>query len=165
MLQQNEQLTGAWAGSYRDKWKWDRVGWGSHCVDCYPSNCPYRVFVRDGKVVREEPAANFAPVEPGVPDMNPAGCQKGAAWSQMLYGDERVLYPLRRAGERGEGRWRRVSWDEALDEIADAVLDTIEESGRSRSRTGRQAKGHTSVALAGSPWLARRDRHRRSGRD
>ena len=38
---------------YRDRWRWDSVAWGSHCVDCYPSNCPHRVFVRDGKVVRE----------------------------------------------------------------------------------------------------------------
>jgi len=60
---------------YRDRWKWDKVAWGSHCVDCYPSNCPFRVFVRDGKVVREEQAGNFPVIEQGVPDMNPAGCQ------------------------------------------------------------------------------------------
>jgi nitrate reductase alpha subunit len=65
--------------------------WGSHCVDCYPSNCPYRVYVRDGVVVREEQAATFETVEEGVPDMNPAGCQKGASWSQLLYGQDRVL--------------------------------------------------------------------------
>ena len=57
------------------------------------------------------------------------GCQKGAAWSQLLYAPERVLYPLKRAGERGEGKWKRVSWDEALSDIADAMLDAIEELG------------------------------------
>ena len=34
---------------------------------------------------------------------------------------------LRRAGERGEGRWQRISWDEAMTEIVDAMLDTIQE--------------------------------------
>ena len=121
--------SGRWASAYRDKWKWDDMAWGCHCVDCYPSNCPHRVYVRDGRVVREESAANFEPVEAGVPDMNPAGCQKGASWSEMLYGKERVLHPLRRVGERGEGRFERVSWDEALGEIADAMLDAIQESG------------------------------------
>ena len=142
----------AWEDKYRDVWRWDRVAWGSHCVDCYPSNCPYRVYVRDGVVVREEQAATFQTVEEGVPDMNPAGCQKGASWSQLLYGQERVLYPLRRAGERGEGRWRRVSWDEALTEIADAMLDAIQESSpQSIVRIGTPGEGGVqSIALAGA---------------
>ena len=62
--------------------------------------------------------------------MNPAGCQKGAAWSEMLYGKERVLYPMRRTGERGEGRFERVSWDEALAEISDATAGCDREVGR-----------------------------------
>ena len=122
-------MENGWAESYRARWRWDDVRWGCHCVDCYPSNCPYRVYVKDGRVVREEPAARFETIEAGVPDMNPAGCQKGAAWSQMLYGKERVLHPLRRVGERGEGRFERVSWDAALGEIADAMLDAIQASG------------------------------------
>jgi DMSO reductase family type II enzyme molybdopterin subunit len=114
---------------YRERWRWDKVFWGTHTVDCYPGNCPMRVYVRDGKVVREEQAGNFPRVEVGVPDMNPLGCQKGVCWGQHLDAPDRVLHPLRRAGERGEGRWERVSWDEALDEIADSMLDAIEEGG------------------------------------
>ncbi|MFQ5666794.1 MAG: molybdopterin-dependent oxidoreductase [Candidatus Binatia bacterium] len=114
---------------YRDRWRWDKVVWGTHCVDCYPGNCPMRVYVRDGKIIREEQAGTFARIEPGVPDMNPMGCQKGACWSQTLDAPDRVLYPLRRAGARGEGRWERVSWDEALGAIADSMLDAIEAEG------------------------------------
>jgi DMSO reductase family type II enzyme molybdopterin subunit len=108
---------------------WDRVAFGTHCVDCYPNNCPLYVFVKDGKVVREELAGVLEPVAPGVPDMNPMGCQKGLAWSRELYAPDRVLYPMRRAGERGEGRWERISWDEALAEVADAMIDAVEEVG------------------------------------
>jgi DMSO reductase family type II enzyme molybdopterin subunit len=147
---------GVWADAYRERWKWDAVAWGSHCVDCYPSNCPYRVYVRDGAVVREEPAGTFETVEAGVPDMNPAGCQKGAAWSQMLHGRERVLHPLRRAGERGEGRWQRVSWDDALTEIADAMLDAIQESGpASIVSVGTPAEGGTQTMNLSKPVFAR----------
>src|SRR3972149_4268062 len=78
-------------GRYRERWRWDSVTWGSHCVDCYPSNCPFRVFVRDGKVVREEQAGTFPVIEAGVPDMNPAGCQE--------VGPESII----RIGEPAEG--------------------------------------------------------------
>ena len=64
-------------GRYGESMGFDRWGWGSHCVDCYPSNCPYRVYVKDGVIVREEQAGTFPVIEPGVPDMNPMGCQKG----------------------------------------------------------------------------------------
>ena len=145
-----------WAEAYRERWKWDKIAWGTHCVDCYPSNCPYRVYVRDGKVVREEPGGTYEVVEEGVPDMNPSGCQKGAAWSQMLYGKERLLHPVRRAGERGEGKWEQVSWDEALTEIADAMLDAIQESGpESIVRIGTPGQGGTQSMVLGGGVLSR----------
>jgi DMSO reductase family type II enzyme molybdopterin subunit len=144
---QRRMISGAWADGYRDQWKWDKTARGTHCVDCFPTNCPYQVYVRDGRVV------DFRTIEQGVPDMNPAGCQKGSAWSLMLYGKERVLHPLRRAGERGEGRWQRVSWDEALTEIADAMLDTIEESGaESIVRIGTPNGGTQNFALVGATF-------------
>ncbi|KAA0227242.1 ethylbenzene dehydrogenase, partial [bacterium] len=114
---------------YRQRWQWDSHAWGTHCVDCYPGNCLYRVYVRDGQVVREEPSGTMPVLVPGTPDRNPMGCQKGAGWSKTLSGEERVLYPLKRAGERGEGRWQRVSWDTALGEIAGSILETIESEG------------------------------------
>jgi DMSO reductase family type II enzyme molybdopterin subunit len=98
-------------------------------VDCYPGGCPWRVYSRDGEIVREEQSGSFPTIEPGIPDMNPMGCQKGAAWSQQHYNEERVLHPLKRVGERGEGKWERISWDQALDEIADGILDAVEDQG------------------------------------
>ncbi len=119
----------AWEDVQRQRWQWDKVAWVSHCVDCYPGNCPFRVYVKDGIVLHEEPGATYQIIEDGVPDLNPMGCQKGAMWGQMLYSKERILYPMKRAGERGSGRWKRISWDEALTEVADAVLDAIQEQG------------------------------------
>src|SRR3989337_773001 len=114
---------------YRQRWRWDRVVGGSHCIDCYPGNCPMRVYVKDGIIWREEQPGTLPVIEEGVPDMNPMGCQKGVAWSQLLYAKERVLYPLKRVGERGRGKWERISWDQALTEVADAILDAIQEIG------------------------------------
>jgi DMSO reductase family type II enzyme molybdopterin subunit len=114
---------------YRERWKWDAVTWGCHAVDCYPGGCPFRVYTRNGKIVREEQASPFPTIEPGIPDMNPMGCQKGAAWSQQHYNEERVLYPMKRVGKRGEGKFERISWDQALNEIADGILDAVEDQG------------------------------------
>ncbi len=115
--------------TYRDRFTFDRVAWGSHCIDCYPGNCPYRVYLRDGKIAFEEQAGVLPVIEQGVPDMNPMGCQKGAQWSRTLAGGERVHFPLKRTGERGRGGWQRISWDQACDEIADGIIDAIEDQG------------------------------------
>ena len=120
---------GSWADHYRDKWRWDKVTWGTHGVDCYPGGCAFRVYSRDGRIVREEQSGTHHPIEPGIPDMNPMGCQKGACWSHCHYSPDRVTTPLKRVGERGEGKFEEVSWDEALDDISDKILDAIQEQG------------------------------------
>ena len=116
---------------YRDRWKWDKVVRGSHAVDCYPTvgSCPYQVYLKDGEIQFQEQAGIFPTVEQGVPDFNPMGCQKGACWHQLLNAKERVLYPLKRVGERGSGQWERISWDQALTEIADGIIDAVQEVG------------------------------------
>lgn len=114
---------------YRRRLDFDRASFGTHCVNCFPNDCPVYVFAKEGKVVFEEAAAVLETVEPGVPDMNPMICQKGLAWSRQMESRDRLLHPLRRVGARGEGRWERISWNEAITEIADAILDAIEEGG------------------------------------
>ncbi|MDX1648772.1 MAG: molybdopterin-dependent oxidoreductase, partial [Myxococcota bacterium] len=71
-------------------------------------------------------------MRPVVPDFNPRGCQKGACFSERMYDPARVRHPLKRVGPRGSGRWKRISWDEALEEIADEWLDTISGEGPER---------------------------------
>jgi len=120
---------GDWTERYRDRWKWDKTTWGSHSVDCYPGGCPFRVYTRDGKIVREEQSGTLPVIQPGVPDMNPMGCNKGVCWGYLHTAPDRITRPLKRVGERGEGKFVPVSWDEALTDIADAMLDAIEEQG------------------------------------
>jgi anaerobic dimethyl sulfoxide reductase subunit A len=49
-------------------------------------------------------------------------CLKGRAYRQRVYAPDRLLYPLRRIGERGEGKFERISWDEALETIANELI-------------------------------------------
>ena len=65
MVTTDKPGNGAGAQQYRERWKWDKVTWGSHSVDCYPGGCPFRVYVRDGKIVREEQAGAFPVIQKG----------------------------------------------------------------------------------------------------
>ncbi len=58
------------------------------------------------------------PAHPGSRGRN---CAKGPATLNQVNDPERILYPLRRAGKRGEGRWERVSWEEVLDDLATRI--------------------------------------------
>jgi DMSO reductase family type II enzyme molybdopterin subunit len=118
-----------WEDLYRQKWTWDRVARGTHTMTNCVSGCAWNLYVKDGMVWREEQKSTYAASSPGLPDFNPRGCQKGACGSSLMYSPSRVRYPLRRVGARGEGRWQRISWDEALAAVASGIVDALEQSG------------------------------------
>jgi DMSO reductase family type II enzyme molybdopterin subunit len=120
---------GNFADVYRAQWKWDTVVKGAHHVINCASACPFDLFVKDGIVLREEQNATMDAVNDSLPDFNPRGCQKGACFSQLMYNPNRLKHPLKRVGKRGEGKWKRISWDEALDEIADKIVEVSAEDG------------------------------------
>lgn len=64
------------------------------------------------------------PEHPGSRGRN---CAKGPATLNQITDPDRILYPLKRAGKRGEGKWVRVSWDEALNELAARIRKAITE--------------------------------------
>jgi anaerobic selenocysteine-containing dehydrogenase len=78
-------------------------------------------------------------------------CAKGPATSNQIHDPDRILHPLRREGARGEGKWRRVSWDEALDDIAARIRKAIQEERRNEIvyHVGRPGEdGYTERVLA-----------------
>ncbi|MCG3207503.1 MAG: Nitrate reductase [Anaerolineae bacterium] len=64
------------------------------------------------------------PKHPGSRGRN---CAKGPATKNQIYDPERILYPLKRVGKRGEGQWKRVTWDEVLDDISARMRKAIQE--------------------------------------
>jgi complex iron-sulfur molybdoenzyme family reductase subunit alpha len=113
-----------WESLYRRQFSWDRVVRSTHSANCTGS-CSWKVYVKDGIMLREEQAADYPRIHEDLPDYNPRGCQKGACFVEYVYGAQRLKYPLIRAGERGEGKWRRATWDEALELIAGKLLDNV----------------------------------------
>ena len=118
---------GVWEDLMRRKWTWDSISRGTHGTNC-TGTCAFNVYVRNGIVWREEQQGEYGRSE-DAPDYGPRGCQKGLRHAKYMYGRQRVLYPMKRVGERGAGRWERVTWDQALGEIADRFIDHSVESG------------------------------------
>lgn len=82
----------------------------SACLQCV-GNCGISVYVNSGRAVS---------IEGNLKDPNNQGrlCAKGQAGLAQLYDRDRNRHPMERDGERGSGKWRRISWDEALNKIA-----------------------------------------------
>ncbi len=85
----------------------------SHCRICH-GGCGVLVYVKGGKVTKIEG-------DPQCPINKGTLCPKGIATLQLVYHPNRLLYPLRRKGLKGEGRWERISWDEAYDLLASKI--------------------------------------------
>jgi anaerobic selenocysteine-containing dehydrogenase len=91
------------------------------CFNC-ESACGLLAYVD-----RETGAIRKLEGNPEHPASRGRNCAKGPATLNQVEDPDRILNPLRRDGERGCGRWRRVSWDEALDDIAGRIARALRE--------------------------------------
>jgi anaerobic selenocysteine-containing dehydrogenase len=92
--------------------------------DC-PDACAWTTTVENGRVVRFEG-------DPNHPLTRGWLCNKMSGYpTDVVFNPDRLLHPLRRVGRKGEGRFERVSWDEALGEVADRLKQVVAEHGAS----------------------------------
>ena len=85
-------------------------------IDC-PGRCPLELHLRDGELARVS-ANKAAPA-----------CHRGLSMRAWANSPDRLMWPLRRVGPRGSAQFERVTWDEALDEIADQLARIRREHG------------------------------------
>ena len=94
----------------------------THCtMDC-PDTCGLEVTVADGRIQKIRGASDH-------PVTNGFICDKIARFDRRVYHEDRLLYPLRRSGQKGEGRFVRISWDDAIDEITNRFKAIIQQWG------------------------------------
>lgn len=94
----------------------------THCARMDHGGCGLLVGVKDNEIVQVK----------GNPEgylNNGYTCYKGRVSADRLTHPDRLKYPLRRAGKRGEGKWQRISWEDALDETAENLLRIKEKYG------------------------------------
>jgi len=94
-------------------------------INCNQGNCSLKATVREGKIVKTE-TVTYAPKP-----YERRPCLRGRSHLQWIYNDFRVKYPLRRVEgtERGAGKWERISWDEAIDEISTKFMEIQKKYG------------------------------------
>ena len=94
-------------------------------IDC-GGRCPLRMHVKDGVITRIE-GDDFED-----PEKQLRACLRGRAYRHWIYHPDRLKYPLKRVGERGEGKFERTTWDEAMETIV-RELNRIKEAYGNRS--------------------------------
>lgn len=101
--------------------------------------CGITGIVKDDRIIKIEGNYN---------DPNSRGklCARGHAGLNHMYHPERLLYPLRRVGKRGEGKWKRISWDEAYTELA-ARLKKVRDSGKPENFAFHQGRSRSGDAV------------------
>jgi anaerobic selenocysteine-containing dehydrogenase len=92
------------------------------CARMDHGGCGILAHVEDGRIKKIEG-------DPDCPLNRGTICAKGLAQIERLNHPDRLTYPMKKMGNRGEGKWARISWDEALETIAKKINKTIEREG------------------------------------
>src|SRR4030067_421927 len=87
----------------------------STCRGCH-GVCGVLLHLKEGRLVRVSG-------DPESPTSRGYICVKGKSAPELLYHPDRLKYPLKRAGDRGENKWQMITWDEALDTASRKLLE------------------------------------------
>jgi anaerobic dimethyl sulfoxide reductase subunit A len=90
------------------------------CYDC-GARCLLKVHVNDGKILRISTER--------VKDLNIVACPKGLMQKEVACHKDRIMQPMLRAGRRGQGKFKKISWDKAIDLIAEQIQATVKKHG------------------------------------
>ncbi|EOZ8852569.1 dimethylsulfoxide reductase subunit A [Cronobacter malonaticus] len=104
----------------------ERVVWSACTVNC-GSRCPLRMHVVNGEIRYVETDNTSGDDYDGLHQVR--ACLRGRSMRRRVYNPDRLKYPMKRVGKRGEGKFVRISWDEALDTIARGMKRIISEYG------------------------------------
>ncbi|MFC2158419.1 DMSO/selenate family reductase complex A subunit [Acidobacteriota bacterium] len=123
--ERNPDLLDKSISKYSSDTKVIRAGCPSH--NC-GGRCLLKLTVKDGIIIRIE--GDDRPTDK-VEDPQLRPCTRGRAYRRRQYHPDRLKYPMKRTGKRGEGRFERISWDEALDLMARELIRIKETYGNS----------------------------------
>lgn len=121
---------------YRQRWAYDKVVRSTHGVNCTGS-CSWKVYVKDGVITWESQQTDYPTTGPDMPDYEPRGCPRGAAFSWYTYSPTRIRYPYVRSTLLDFYR-------EAKQRVGDPVLawkEVVEDPQKSAAYKQERGKG------------------------
>ena len=103
----------------------EKIAWGHCAINC-PGRCSLKFHVKDDEVVWVD---TYTSKDAGFDDPQPRACLRGRTYRRWMNHPDRINYPMKRVGKRGEGKFERISWDEAIDLAATKLKEVIEKYG------------------------------------
>ncbi len=116
------------------------------CEFCNP-RCRILVYSENGKMVKMEEDKSHPRAATVWPPIE--ACPRFRGTAEFMYHPDRITFPLKRAGEKGEGKWQQISWEQAFDEIADKM-------GELRAKYGAETLAFHGGTLRTTMWVSPR---------
>ncbi|WP_117233010.1 DmsA/YnfE/YnfF family dimethyl sulfoxide reductase [Vibrio maerlii] len=104
----------------------EKVVWSACTVNC-GSRCPLRMHVQDGEIKYVETDNTGSDVYGENTQVR--ACLRGRSMRRRVYNPDRLKYPMKRVGKRGEGKFKRITWEEAYDEVSGTMQRLIKDYG------------------------------------
>jgi anaerobic dimethyl sulfoxide reductase subunit A len=140
-------LDGVWKGAAPLLAAIEKQGAGETKI--IPTSCAYdcggrcilKAHVEDGVITRFDTDDDVETEE----NLQLRACSRGRSWRNRLYSPHRLKYPMKRVGERGSGKWERISWEQAIDEIARKLIKIKDKYGDAAIFDAAHSGGFSSV--------------------
>lgn len=103
----------------------ETITWGHCAINC-PGRCSLKFHVQDDEVVWVD---TYTSSDAGFDDPQPRACLRGRSYRRWMNSPDRLNYPMKRVGKRGEGKWEQISWEEAIETSMTKLKEVIEKYG------------------------------------
>lgn len=103
----------------------EKVSWGHCAINC-PGRCSLKFHTQDDEVVWVE---TYTSKDAGFDDPQPRACLRGRTYRRWMNHPDRINYPMKRVGKRGENKYTQISWEEAIETATTKLKETIEKYG------------------------------------
>ena len=99
--------------------------WGHCAINC-PGRCSLKFHVKDDEVTWVE---TYTSKDASFDDPQPRACLRGRTYRRWMNSPDRINYPMKRVGSRGDGKYKQISWDEAIEISTTKLKEVIEKYG------------------------------------
>lgn len=125
----------------------EKITWGHCAINC-PGRCSLKFHVKDDEVVWVD---TYTTSDAKFDDPQPRACLRGRTYRRWMNSPDRLNYPMKRVGKRGEGKFERISWEEAIDISSKKLREVIDKYGNDAIFTPYATGVNTMTSMSWTP--------------